>query len=504
MIHSLLASPGAEFLPMVDSNFQVAACPWSFPGHGDFIAYHADAIFPDASLGHMSTSDLQALVHCGLLSCSSVQEGMDETQVYLPCSSTANPTLSTDSATGTSTLGIDHKISTFQTTRQLALKPNHMMLNLTNDSSRSQADGMFTRRRSWQEALSSPSMTNTALYDNYPTVVYSVNDTNASIASLAYPCTLLGNTRHSDEKEPLYPNINMDMIAHMTPTIDSKVHEEIYPKGKFQISSDHVALPTTDSSDQAGNSTTLNGSNRCHHDQGTPVAVNGAALYKAMNSHCNSIVSSEGDGRSDCHQKDSECSRQGSPPTSMTSCRKRAASIVQNPPSSASQSKRAHIQYVKGGASSSISTTSTTTKSSKSSCRNPLGPALNTNGKPRAAQGSANDPQSVAARNRRERINARLKILQELVPNGSKVDLVTMLEKAINYVKYLQLQLRVLSNDDLWQASQDNLSEQVGGTEGRLDAEHSSRQNNVAFSDTSEAHYAYNNRNIMGDTVYNP
>ncbi|KAL6968169.1 hypothetical protein U1Q18_033971 [Sarracenia purpurea var. burkii] len=33
-------------------------------------------------------------------------------------------------------------------------------------------------------------------------------------------------------------------------------------------------------------------------------------------------------------------------------------------------------------------------------------------------------------------ISERLKILQELVPNGSKVDLVTMLEKAISYVKF--------------------------------------------------------------------
>lgn len=76
--------------------------------------------------------------------------------------------------------------------------------------------------------------------------------------------------------------------------------------------------------------------------------------------------------------------------------------------------------------------------------------------------------------NRRERISERLKILQELVPNGCKVglnfltcrswhkaindiyiyvilsivlimqvDLVTMLEKAITYVKFLQLQVKV-------------------------------------------------------------
>ncbi|PHT56800.1 putative transcription factor [Capsicum baccatum] len=60
------------------------------------------------------------------------------------------------------------------------------------------------------------------------------------------------------------------------------------------------------------------------------------------------------------------------------------------------------------------------------------------------------DPQSIAAKNRRERISERLKILQELVPNGSKVDLVTMLEKAIGYVKFLQLQVKVLATDEFW------------------------------------------------------
>ncbi|XP_022634715.1 putative transcription factor bHLH086 [Vigna radiata var. radiata] len=62
------------------------------------------------------------------------------------------------------------------------------------------------------------------------------------------------------------------------------------------------------------------------------------------------------------------------------------------------------------------------------------------------------DPQSVAAKNRRERISERLKILQELVPNGSKVDMVTMLEKAISYVKFLQLQVKVLATDEFWPA----------------------------------------------------
>ncbi|KAI5066940.1 hypothetical protein GOP47_0017468 [Adiantum capillus-veneris] len=69
-------------------------------------------------------------------------------------------------------------------------------------------------------------------------------------------------------------------------------------------------------------------------------------------------------------------------------------------------------------------------------------------------QSIACDPQSVAARHRRERISERLKILQELVPNGSKVDIVTMLEKAINYVKFLQLQVKVLTTDEYWPNSQ--------------------------------------------------
>ncbi|XP_073280545.1 putative transcription factor bHLH086 [Primulina huaijiensis] len=60
------------------------------------------------------------------------------------------------------------------------------------------------------------------------------------------------------------------------------------------------------------------------------------------------------------------------------------------------------------------------------------------------------DPLSIAAKNRRERISERLKALQELVPNGSKVDLVTMLEKAISYVKFLQLQVKVLATDEFW------------------------------------------------------
>ncbi|XP_031398690.1 transcription factor bHLH83-like [Punica granatum] len=84
---------------------------------------------------------------------------------------------------------------------------------------------------------------------------------------------------------------------------------------------------------------------------------------------------------------------------------------------------------------------------SKKPCTNA---AKSSSSKPKPA--SSKDPQSIAAKNRRERISERLKILQELVPNGPKVDLVTMLEKAISYVKFLQLQVKVLATDEFWPA----------------------------------------------------
>ncbi|KAJ7523176.1 hypothetical protein O6H91_18G040500 [Diphasiastrum complanatum] len=63
----------------------------------------------------------------------------------------------------------------------------------------------------------------------------------------------------------------------------------------------------------------------------------------------------------------------------------------------------------------------------------------------RARRGQATDPHSIAERLRRERIAERMRSLQELVPNSNKTDKASMLDEIIEYVKFLQLQVKVLS-----------------------------------------------------------
>ncbi|CAH9068184.1 unnamed protein product, partial [Cuscuta europaea] len=62
-------------------------------------------------------------------------------------------------------------------------------------------------------------------------------------------------------------------------------------------------------------------------------------------------------------------------------------------------------------------------------------------GTSRAASKLSTDRQSVAARERRHRISDRFKILQSLVPGGTKMDTVSMLEGAIHYVNFLKAQI---------------------------------------------------------------
>ncbi|CAN1829303.1 Transcription factor UNE12 [Linum perenne] len=63
----------------------------------------------------------------------------------------------------------------------------------------------------------------------------------------------------------------------------------------------------------------------------------------------------------------------------------------------------------------------------------------------RARRGQATDPHSIAERLRRERIAERMKALQELVPTVNKTDRAAMLDEIVDYVKFLRLQVKVLS-----------------------------------------------------------
>ncbi|XP_062187979.1 transcription factor UNE12-like isoform X2 [Phragmites australis] len=65
--------------------------------------------------------------------------------------------------------------------------------------------------------------------------------------------------------------------------------------------------------------------------------------------------------------------------------------------------------------------------------------------KVRARRGQATDPHSIAERLRRERIAERMRSLQELVPNTNKTDRAAMLDEILDYVKFLRLQVKVLS-----------------------------------------------------------
>ncbi|KAJ0980041.1 hypothetical protein J5N97_015515 [Dioscorea zingiberensis] len=68
-------------------------------------------------------------------------------------------------------------------------------------------------------------------------------------------------------------------------------------------------------------------------------------------------------------------------------------------------------------------------------------PARGTSGK----RSRAAEVHNLSERRRRDRINERMRTLQELIPNCNKVDKASMLDEAIEYLKTLQLQVQIMS-----------------------------------------------------------
>lgn len=434
------------------------------------------ALISQASLGLISSADYHNW-HCSIVN-PAISEGMDETScvMILPTASSSVPESS--NSTTSSSLGLDKPLSYHST--------SHEIFSLPHDLSAGSQAMAAPKRRSWHEALSSPhhltpdnqnSVTTYPQREISPSHILHTHDMNHDLhtnnSSSAFPCTIVDKTHQA------YPcNLEISReINHATPMMNMEINH-VKPISSTMLDGSmgintimHGGLKWPEINSQGKNSSSV--SEDTNHD----------IHYKGIRSHPRTLVSKT-------HLPEESAVDKGLAALEVSASRKPSSSESKKRPAGAAQlhysatsySKRARLEHMGRekqqelnrnvmSRNKSINTCTTrtgitTNRSSKSSPRNPQGPALNTNGKPRARQGSANDPQSVAARNRRERINARLKVLQELVPNGSKVDLVTMLEKAINYVKFLQLQLRVLSNDDYWRANQDKLEHATGSEEG--------------------------------------
>ncbi|KAL5202994.1 hypothetical protein ABZP36_013946 [Zizania latifolia] len=112
----------------------------------------------------------------------------------------------------------------------------------------------------------------------------------------------------------------------------------------------------------------------------------------------------------------------------------------------------------------------------------------------------SSDPQTVAARLRRERVSERLRVLQRLVPGGSKMDTATMLDEAASYLKFLKSQLETLETLDNGGARghhKGNLLQHHYYTGRNTSTATASNSTVLAFGRDGLAGYVKSNRNMQ-------